>query len=281
MLFTGLSAFHFIATNLSTYSTAAWGTAVATHASANTKGSDVEILSDASVTVDCFGIAISLAGPNTAAAIRQFLLDLKIDPAGGTSYITKIANLVFGGGAGVSGGYWYYFPLFIPAGSAIAAAVQGSTGGLTCRVGVHLFGKPTDMKNLKYGSYVETYGAVPASSNGTAITPGNTTKGSYTASLGTTGKDMWWWQGGITINDGTQSDMAYFLDVAAGDATNKKICATDIQVRGHASEYMGKDCFGIMPPYMPVPAGESVYMRSAAAGTPDSSITAVAYALGG
>ena len=48
-----------------------------------------------------------------------------------------------------------------------------------------LFGKPTRPELLRVGTKVQTYGAVTASTSGTAITPGTNAMGAYTASLGT------------------------------------------------------------------------------------------------
>jgi hypothetical protein len=251
-----------------TYTTAAFGTAVAQGAGAHGKGTDVELISDTLVTEDCFGIAICIMATNAAAAIRNYLVDIKTDPAGGTTYATVINNLIANGSAVTAGGQWYYFPLFIKAGTAIAAATQANVGNGTAnsipRLGVRLFGKPIHPELLKYGSFVRTFGADTANSRGTAITPGTSAIGAYTASLGTTADDLWWWQGGYNVSD-----------------TNKILCAHHIHWRNTSGELCGGGGMGIVPPYMPMKSGSNVYMRAAFSTTPDGTVTCVAYGLGG
>jgi len=286
MLFTGVSGFLFSVDNFgATYTSAAFGTAVSQSASANTKGADIEILSDASVTEDCYGIAICIMATNAAAATRNYLVDIKTDPTGGTAYATIINNLIAMGNSAATGGTWYYFPLFIKAGTAIAAASQCQVGSGTAnsipRIGVRLFGKPRSLELLKYGSFVRSFGADTANSRGTAITPGTSAIGAYTASLGTTAENLWWWQGGMSTTDASTTESSLFIDVAAGDATNKIICAHHIKQNVSAGEHAGKMAFGIVPPLMPIASGANVYIRAACTTTPDSTNTCMAYALGG
>jgi hypothetical protein len=286
MLYTPAYGFLWSVDNFgATYSTAAFGTVVPQDTAANTKGADVELIADSAVTENCYGIAIVFMSNNTSAAIRNYLVDIKVDPAGGTSYVTVIPNLVSHSNAATAGGFWYYFPLFIPAGSAVAASSQcqvgSGTAGSQPRMAVRLFGKPTHPEVMKYGSFVRAFGADTGNSRGTTITPGTTAMGAYTASLATTAEDLWWWQGGLVSSDATMSDNALYLDIAAGDATNKILCAHHITHVTRAAENASKEAFGAVPPILPIAAGANVYARAASAGTPDSTNTVVAYGLGG
>lgn len=264
-----------------TYSDTGIGTSV-TSGAINTKGTAVSLIAGASVTQDALGIAVGFSGGFLATNVRQFLADLLIDPAGGTSWSTLIPNLVVNSPCLHNGGYWYFFPLYIKNGTSIGMQHQCSTASIAMRGLVKLFGKPSRPEMWKVGSKVETFGANTGTSGGTAITPGTSAMGAYTASLGTTANHLWWWQGGLAINDTTQTNVAYLLDVAAGDATNKKICAENIPlVNAGTAEQTGKSAIGTRGPYRHIKAGELVYMRAACSGTPDSSITAVAYGVGG
>lgn len=264
----------------STYTTAGFGTAVSQSASAHTKGSDVDLLTN--TAEDAFGIAVGICANNTSAATRNYLIDIKYRPTGGT-YVTIIPNLVGLGHAATSGFTWYYFPLGIPAGSDIGAASQCNVGNGTAnsipRIAVRLFTKPNGL--VKYGAYVEAFGADTANSRGSTITPGTSALGSYTASLGSLTRDLWWFQGGLCVTDTTMTESAMWLDIATGDATNKVVVAHHIRHNVSAGEHGGKDPFGIGLPIAQNQAGVNMYARAACSGTPDSTVTVVAYGLGG
>jgi hypothetical protein len=105
--------------------------------------------------------------------------------------------------------------------------------------------------------------------------------GSYSSSLGTLNFDAWWWQLGIGSDDTGMNANSYMFDVAV-NATNKLICMQNVvyNVVGTA-EQASKDAIGDMMPIRHVQSGENVYVRGAAGSTPDSTMTAIVYALGG
>jgi hypothetical protein len=263
-----------------TYTEAGFGTSVAAHATnANAKGTAVSLLAGASVTEDVYGIEIVVVGGFTAVNVRRYLADLLIDPAGGSSWTTIINNLAFGGPAWIQSGYRYYFPLYLKSGTSIGMQQQCTTAAIAFRAGVKLFGKPTRPDKVDCGTKVETFGATTASSSGTGITPGNGVLGSYTASLGTTVADLWWWQwGGILSNDTTITPQKGVMgEVACGDATNKKLCYTGY-TWAMTNEDQGKDSgFQCV---RTIKAGEAVYVRCAGSGAADTTPTTTAYGLG-
>ena len=281
MLFNEVNEFNWTADNFgTTYSEAAFGTGMTTGA-ANTKGTAVTLLSGATVTEDVYGIALKFIGGSAAATVRQFLADLLIDEAGGTSWSVKIANLIVDAPSFFDTGYSYFFPLYIKAGSSIGMQAQCQAATIALRCAVKVFGKPSHPHLLRVGTRVETLGANTATSDGVAITPGNLALGSYTASLGTLANDNWWWQMGFAVNDSSITSAAYHFDVKAGDGTNDKLCIEGIMSAGSTAESFGKTAFGYGLPIRRVAAGSNVYVRAAAVGSaPDSGISVCAYALG-
>jgi hypothetical protein len=280
MLYNDVNEFNWSVDNIGTLTNAAMG-AEATSGADNTKGSAVSLIAGASVTEDIYGLFIWFVGGSTNTAQRVFLADIVIDPAGGTSWSTLINNLLVCAPDLAFGGYNYYFPIFIKAGTSIGFQHQCNAATQTMRCAVKGFGKPTRPDLLRYGTKVETIGANTASTEGTAITPGTSGAwGSY-ASLGTTTQDNWWWQIGTSVGDDTggASTTLYYFDLACGDATNKKGCVTNSCLVYGTTERGGRDDYcGDTIPIKSIPSGETAYVRGLnPTGTNDSNITATAY----
>lgn len=279
MLCTNANEFNWSVNNYgSTYTNTGFGTQITAHASAHTKGDTVELIATAALTEDCYGISISFVGGNAAGTAKNFLVDIMVDEAGGTSWSVKIPDLLVGSPAITQRNYRYYFPIFIKAGSSVGARMQANVGALTLRCGIKLLGKPSRIELLKYGHTVETYGVQPATnSSGTAITPGTSAMGAYTASIGTTSRDYWFWQMGWATADGSITAGQYAFDIAVGDATNKRLCIENIGCTIDGVEASGKDAFGDGSNILLVPSGSSIYGRAACVTTPDAGITFSVY----
>lgn len=288
MLLTPRNDFNFSVDNFgATYTDTGIGTSVPGNASANAKGANTALL--AGIAEDCYGIKIGFAGGNTSATIRRQMVDLLIDPAAGvgnagSSWSVAIANLYANSPALTTGawGYWYYFPLYLAAGTAIGAAHQDTAASSAAlRVLVRVFGKPSRPELCPVGTKVQTIGATVGTTTGVAITPGTGAMGSYTASMGTTNFDAWWWQLGIGSADTTMTQNSYLFDLAV-NATNKLLCMENVPYGvASATEQAGKSAFGSQLPIRAVSSGQDVYARAAAIAAPDTSMTVVAYALGG
>lgn len=263
---------------LTTRPAAAFGTSITP--GNNSYGSYTEILSDASVTKDCYGILININSIGAATTAKDSLTTIGIDPTGGTSYTDFIPHLLsscastFAQGAG---GHWYYFPLYIPAGTAIAAkgSVNNATVG-TQRVAVWLYGAPLDPSSIIAGQGVEAIGAVTASSRGTTVTSGTTSEGSWT-SLGATTKQCFAWQHGMGVNDSSMtSGGIYTTDIGVGDGTNINIIEQD---KRYFISSASEDLSGVLTPeaYFPVASGQTIYGRMQCSGTADSALSMAAY----
>ena len=241
-------------------------------------GTAVQLGSD--LTQDAFGILININSNFGSAASRNTCVTIGIDESGGTSPTDKITGLLCGGSSAYTrngGGNWYYFPLFIPAGSAIFAKAQG-TVTTAIRVGCVTFGLPSNPSAMRKGSFVETIGITAP--EGTVVVPGTTTEGAWT-SIGTTTNRTWWMQFGFQVRstDTAWTLAAIHIDVAVGDVSNKDIIIQDANFCTDSGEYVGN------PPLTAgvewdIPAGSTIYMRAQSSGGLDA-YTGAVYLLGG
>ncbi len=181
-------------------------------------GTAVSILS--ALAHDVHYLVLAIGGINTAAADGNAALDVLSDPAGGTSWGSIIDDLCCGmtpvPSATVGLTAWYYFPLWIKAGTSIGvrAKTAHTVAIATGQVAMWAFGEPRRPEQWWCGQKVETIGI--ADSKGTAVTPGTSGAfGSWTnigsassarfgaVQLGINGSDAnalangWWWQLGV------------------------------------------------------------------------------------
>lgn len=250
----------------------------------NAEGAWIEIASAANLTQDAYLLQLFVSGGgNINAQSRMHLLDIGWDAAGGTSYVPRISNIACGMSASPSVFYYaglnFLFPMFIPAGSAVAARIQGSnatTGSV--RVQAEFFGRPSHPETLLVGQYSETIGAI-SSSNGVAFTPGNTgAEGSWT-SLGTTTRPLWWWQLCVQSDDSSMGDKGNHFDLAYGDGTNKIMIIENFTYVSNSSEN-GSGGFQLQG-FCEVPAGGELFVRGSCTGVADTGWNAVAVGIGG
>lgn len=234
---------------------------------------------------DVCGIWVNINSGGSSNAARDLLVDIGVDPAGGTSYVVAIPYLL-GLAAPLAasvgdGGINYFFPLYIKAGSTVAAraSVNNATVG-TVRVWCAVWALPANSLNLRLGTRVEAIGIVSASSRGTTVTPGTTSEGAWT-DLGTSVNENWWWQAGCGCNDASMTALSHHLDIGLGDASNKDIIIQDQIIRVNTtteSLAWATQMPGCVREY---PAGEHVYGRLQCSGTSDSNMSVAAWGLGG
>lgn len=250
----------------------------------NAEGSWTQVATSANIAYDVCLIYIAIGGGNTSTAQKDHLLDIGVDPAGGTSYTAVINNIVCGQTQAVTTGWdEFVFPLRIKAGSSVAVRVQGNnaTAG-TVRVVADFYGRPTAPENIPVGQWSETIGTI-TNSAGTSVTPGNAAEGSWT-SLGTTTKYLWHWQIGMQLSNGTITAQYTTFDLAYGDATNKEIILEDIAIGFYgtaeikASTLMGR---AMIRATRPVPAGSTIYARARCSTAPTATYNCTAIGIGG
>lgn len=270
--------FGFRYTNLSG-PTPPYGTSVVPGVS-NAEGNWTQIASAANMATEMFGLELGVVGGAGAGVARNMLLDIGIDPAGATSYVSIISNLVCGDSGSTSGGRIFYFPIRIPAGASVAVRVQNShTIAGTVGVIAKFYGQPQRPEHARAGSFSETIGAI-TNSSGVAFTPGTSgAEGSWTL-LGTTNKELWWWQAGVQVDDATMTAQTLLVDLAYGDVSNKVPIIGDLLHSLTGTEIISHAC--ALNAYKRVPGGSNIYIRgSIDIATADSNYNAVAVGIGG
>ena len=221
--------------------TTTWGTSVTP--GNNAYGSYAQVLTATSDETYLCRIMISAIGVSGAA--KDCLVTIGIDPAGGTSYTDFIVDLSASNAPNlVSLGllpHIYEFPVIIPSGATVAAkaSVNNATVG-TARVALTLFGRPSRPELVKAGTFVTTFGSTPASSSGTAITPGTASEGAWTQIGSALTVPLWHWEWGIAVNSATMANNLHLVDIGLGDASNKKIVVPNGIAGESASEGLAK-----------------------------------------
>lgn len=263
----------------STRPAAGFGATVTASSTVNTMGAWSGVITTPT-DEDAYGILINVNAIAQSASSRQALLDIGIDEAGGTSYSVKIPYLYVANASNyntATGGVWYYFPLFIPAGCTIGARLQSVISSQTARCTVQLFGQPSRPEFVRYGTSVEAIGVDAANSAGTVIVPGTTSEGSWT-DFGSPTSDAWWWQAGYGQNDTSTINAAIHIDVAAGDASNKKFLIENMLVVVSSAEQVQNAPFTIGC-VANVDAATTLYMRAQSSASADSNVSGIIYAL--
>lgn len=237
-------------------------------------GTYVQLFSGATVTSDVWGIWICINGTALSTVSRVCNVKIGVDPAGGTSYTDVIVDLIAWSVAAVNacGGTYYYFPLRIKAGSSIAASALG-IGANTVAVAAVLYCNPKDPSKCWAGSKVDTFGPLMA------ITSGTTSDGAYAAVGSAVTHDYGYLESGLGVDDATATNAAvYSLDVAVGDASNKRLVVSDQLFRYvSAAEQFGGSPVPSFARYRSIPSGSIVYARVQCSTTPDSNITCYCY----
>ena len=260
--------------------TATAGSAV-TPGAAPTMGSWVNLFTSGNMVNDAYGIFISIHSGATTATTRNVLLDIGVDNDGGTAYSVKIPYLLCGHSAPYtvgSGGIWYYFPLFIPAGSSIAARAMGN---VTSDIRVHavVYGQPRRPETVRVGSKVVAFGEDTSTATGQPVTFGTTSEGAWTQLGSATPMPLWWWQTGMTCVDTTMTLAAIHLDVSAGNSSNKRLLLQDILSIVTTSEQIsnGPLTLGCAAD---VAEGDLIYGRGQSSAAADTATSMMAWGLG-
>lgn len=278
----GFSNFNYVTSNiLATRPAAALGATVTP--GNNSYGSYADVLTTGQVAQDLYGLLISFNSGAVSTAGRDTLATIGIDPAGGTSYTDTISHLLcsdscpYNAGTGIN----YYFPLWVKAGSSIGCkgTVNNGTVG-SFRVVITGVGQPTDQRLVKVGTFVETIGANTGASNGTSVTPGTASDGTWT-SLGSTSKETWWHQQGYGFSGGAIVVSTLAADLSFGNGTTQEMLLRKQIIYQSTAEQIGYGPhFGNCE--RRVPAGSTMYGRLQASSALDAgTYSMIAYSLGG
>lgn len=248
----------------------------------NTYGAYAQLLSGASVTDDAYGILINVSGVASSGVAKDALAKVGLDPGGGSSYVDAVTDLQVSSAisfASSGGGIAYFFPLRVRAGTSIAVAVSVNNATVgTCSAYCRLSTKPSHPHAWRSGSFVRTIGSTPASSSGTAVTPGNAAEGTFVQVGSALTESLWGWCLGVGVNNAVLNNNPVAFDLAIGDATNKRIVVLDQMVYPTVNESL--TYFSYLVPGQAA-VGDFVYVRAAGTGAPVTGWSAVAYGMGG
>jgi hypothetical protein len=229
------------------------------------------------LVTDVYEFIVWLMNGNATGAQRDFLVDIGIDPAGGSSYSAIISNILAHQiSNSVDCGRFYKFNYFIPSGSTVGIRAQGN-GANTFYAQGRFFGRPLSPHLLRAGQYSETLGV--SGNGGTAITPGNSgAEGSWT-SIGTTTRNLWQFNLCAGFSGTTTTAQMYYFDMAFGDASTKILIQENFPLfHPGTAERTGNP---ILPAYWEVPGGSNMYIRASASGTADAGCNALIVGIGG
>jgi hypothetical protein len=216
------------------------GTAVTSSATANTKGSYVQLM--ASTSFDSAAIMLEI---NTNFGDTNYLLDIAVGAAGSEQIIFPNLALAFNVGMAES----ILLPLAIPAGSRIAARCQDNFGGSVVRISGQLFSSA--FLNTPPFHSATAYGAVLTTSAGTIADGGATanTKGAWAQLTAATSQA----HDGLIVASvkPTQStvvtaDYYQLGDIGIGAAGSEKVLIPDL--RGIASRSTSSTFKGALQP---------------------------------
>ena len=211
---------------------------------------------------DGFVFMLQFANTNLTTFANPGLATIGIDLAGGTTYTEWIHDLICGPTSNhEDASIIYRLPIRVPNGASLAVKAQclDATPPSNPDVLFRILGKPTRPELVRAGSFVRTFGAVTATSEGTGITPGTTSEGAY-VELGTLADDIWGWEFGMTINNTVVSSNIHNVDIAIGDATNKRRVLRNERIGSTTSEAVIKQQPGF--DFGSGLSGDKVYGRS-------------------
>ncbi len=176
------------ANTIGTSTSTSTGTSILPSASANTKGSFVELIPATSYDTCWVVVDLLLYG----GALRGCLVDIAIGASSSEKIIIDNIGAHTPSGATATGGASFGFPLTIPAGTRISARSQSSSASTPASditLSMTLFDGA--FTQLEGSGGVDSMGALTASSLGTSIDTGGTanTKGAWVQLTGSTARD--------------------------------------------------------------------------------------------
>ena len=249
------------------------------------KGTAVTVLSSGANTDDSYGIFINANSLGVSNARSSCVLDILADPSGGSTLTTVlISNLAVTAASAYdvgAGGCWYYFPIFIKAGTTLGASGCSWNGSDTVRVNYILQCQPKYPHFVKCGQLVTTYGITdPNNPSGTAITPGTTSEGSWTALASGIAESPWFWNMGFLLTTSTYASLSYTIDLSFGDASNKFVVIENGVIGTATTEESHRGLY-LPQGYGEAKAADNVYARAQCSGTADTTFELCAYGVSG
>ncbi len=147
------------------------GVRITGDSTAHVKGLWTELLP--ATEFDAYIVEIMVNLSATGGAISALLLDIGYDSAGGTSYTVLIPNLGLGCSASPLDRRRMWIPAYIPAGSTVAARLQGTQTSKTADISIALYGGAPAIDPFPGQGLIQAYGDNEADSNGVEMIEAN------------------------------------------------------------------------------------------------------------
>ncbi len=231
-----------------------------------TKGSWVSLISGANNTTGFDFLEIRVSNAATAGSTRDILLDIGIDPSGGTSYSVLLPDIICGQAHNaISGGVFYHVPITVPRGASIAARAQSnSTTALRVSIWAYKAGRRTEQ--LPTFTAVESIGAI-SGNVGVSFTPGNSGAEGSWAQLGTLSNNARYLLPMFGISNGTHSALVYYFDIGAGPAGSQVVVLTNLMYNTTSTSeqtlYVSRNPLFF---YVDLPSGTDLWVRGSCSG---------------
>ncbi len=229
---------------------------------AHTKGAWTEIY--AAIPFDSYWIEIAVDATQATTVDTSMLLDIGVDDAGGTSYVVKIADMQVGF-LEVDAPCRWQFPLFIPAGSTVAARCQSAVTSDTASLSAILYGGTPPGNPFPIQGPVVTYGANEGTSHGVVLLNSTQeTRGAWAEIVSATTHPHRGFTVSIQGADAVLANADFLLDIGVGAASSEVAVVENIQGFQQGAEQM--QIFGSMFFLQPLVEGVRVVARAQGAG---------------
>jgi hypothetical protein len=230
------------------------------------------LISAANNTQDSWGISIGAFEAGASATASETTLDILI---GGATDDVLIKSLIIGG-AYAATGRQFFFPVHVPAGVRIAAAITSVSTTFTPRVAVWLYGGSSPW--FRIGRKVTTYGTQINGARGVAVTPSASgAAASATQITASTTEDAFALLPGFQTSTDTTIASAVHdaIGIGLGAATEERIGTWwhNVSAAEHQTVYPP------MPVFRDVPAGSRLTLLASAGGALDAAYDGLIYAV--
>ena len=171
-------------------------------------------------------------------------------------------------------GLQYYFPISVPAGTALWARTQSATISATMSVSVTL----VSGEEFLAGQAVQTFGLVTGSTTGTSITPSVNTEGVSTVIAGTVLRPLRYLSLALgTLGRTANQNASYLVDIRVNDGTVYDLISNIPFRTGSTPDIPGQCFYGPYTVSVPVGAAFQVRAQTNFTGGQAKTISAVLY----
>lgn len=238
------------------------GNTVTGSGTANTKGAWQQLLP--ATAFEAYILHVKVFDVRVSTVNTALLLDIGIDPAGGTTYSVLVPNLAMGFGGTIEEPHQdFAIPVFIPAGSTVAGRLQSVVTSETATVAIALGGSTPRSDPFVPRGLVVAYGDNTADSGGvTLINAAADTKAAWVEITSATTHP----HSGIALalqgNGTVMSNLNLLVDIGIGAASSEVVIVGDIYLRGSAGEQIGSrfPCAPIVA--IAIPEGSRLAVRA-------------------